>query len=440
MPTMKSFTVIILAIILTLAFVVLSPNVLPANEQPTFDTSMTIREIAHSMGIKGGDLAESLGLARDVAKDTPLTELGITPEILEKALAELPASEPVKETSSKVEVTISMTLHEAAEALGITGGDMAHSVGLAIDSDKNIPMKDLGVKPETLAEAVHHIEEEGKKGLDWIKYPFWVLIAGLGIFLLLKGKASRKAYLWTLAASLAVTGFWLGKSPNPMESVVKLAKGAVGIFSNPLPLILAFGFFSLLVIVGNKIICGWGCPFGALEELLFELPLGGKIKELRKKQLPFRVTNTVRIVLFALFVLIIAGIGGAKKGTVIYHYINPFNLFDYNFALISVIVSIVAFSMVSIFVYRPFCQFVCPFGVVSWILERISLTKVTVDREACTECRVCVSACPLEAMKGRLDQNKAPADCFSCARCLRSCDYDALHYRPFWDKGKGVAS
>ncbi len=435
MITMRKIPGATLAVLLILAVMAFSPAVSAASEIASFDTTMTIREIAHPAGIKGGDLAESLGLTRDAAKDTPLSQLGISQEMLDKALADLPAQAPSEEpAASTVEITIDMTLHEAAEALGITGADMAHSLEIAIDADKNTPIKDLGVKPETLAEAVHHIEEEGKKALDWVKYPFWILISALAIFLLLRGKASKKAYLWSIAASLAVTGFWLGKSPNPMESVSKIAKAAVGMYDHSLSFILAFGFFCLLAVVGNKIICGWGCAFGVLEELLFELPLGQKVKKLRKKQLPFKVTNTVRIVLFVLFILVITAIVGAKKGMVIYHYVNPFNLFDFEFAVISIALSITLFSIAAIFIYRPFCQFVCPFGVISWVLERLSLTKVTVDREACTECRVCVSACPLEAMKGRLDHYKAPADCFSCARCLRSCDFDALHYRPFWKK------
>ena len=437
MPTMRKITVITSGFLLTLALVMLSPNVLPASEQSAFDTTITISQIAHPAGMKGGDLAESLGLARDVAKDKPLTDLGITLEALEMALGDIPAQEQAERSSSTGEVTISMTLHEAAEALGITGQDMAHSLGLGVETDKNISMEDLGIEPETLAVAVNEIREEGEKGLDWIKYPFWVLISLLAVFLLMRGKVSRRAYLWTLSLSLAVTGVWLGKSPNPMESVVKLAKGAVGIFADPLPLIFAFGFFALLAVVANKVICGWGCPFGALEELLFELPLGRRIRKFRQKKLPFRVTNTVRIALLAMFILVIAGIIGGEKGTVIYHYFNPFNLFDFNFALLSVIVSVAVFSIASVFVYRPFCQFVCPFGVFSWVLERFSLTRVMVDRGACTDCRACVAACPLEAMEGLLDQKKAPADCFSCARCLRSCTFDALHYRPFWDKGKG---
>jgi ferredoxin len=98
-----------------------------------------------------------------------------------------------------------------------------------------------------------------------------------------------------------------------------------------------------------------------------------------------------------------------------------------------VIISIAVFAALSPFVYRSFCQFVCSFGLVSWILEKVSLTRVIINRTNCTGCMACVQACPLEAMKGRMDGRPWPADCFSCARCLRSCDYDALDYRGFWE-------
>jgi polyferredoxin len=113
-----------------------------------------------------------------------------------------------------------------------------------------------------------------------------------------------------------------------------------------------------------------------------------------------------------------------------------FNLFDLDFALLSILISTILFILISPFIYRTFCQVVCPFGLISWLLERASLARVTVDRQACTQCRACVQACPLEAMKGRLDRHRSPADCFSCARCLRSCDYGALDYAWRWRKAE----
>lgn len=84
--------------------------------------------------------------------------------------------------------------------------------------------------------------------------------------------------------------------------------------------------------------------------------------------------------------------------------------------------------LLSLGVYRPFCQLICPFGLLSRLLERVSLFRVKIDRERCTECGACIRACPLEAAKGRVAGKLFPADCFSCARCLRVCPENALTY------------
>ncbi len=90
--------------------------------------------------------------------------------------------------------------------------------------------------------------------------------------------------------------------------------------------------------------------------------------------------------------------------------------------------------LISLIIYRPFCQLICPFGLISWIVERFSIFRIQIDKEKCTQCGACVKACPLEAAKGRVDGKKMPADCFSCARCLSTCPVDAIKYVPFFSK------
>jgi polyferredoxin len=59
--------------------------------------------------------------------------------------------------------------------------------------------------------------------------------------------------------------------------------------------VLAFIFFVGLAIIGNKLVCGWACPFGALQELIFSLPI---LKRLKRKKVPFLVSNVIRGGLF----------------------------------------------------------------------------------------------------------------------------------------------
>ena len=43
------------------------------------------------------------------------------------------------------------------------------------------------------------------------------------------------------------------------------------------------------------------------------------------------------------------------------------------------LVSVGGVSLVSLFVYRPWCHFFCPFGLVGWLVEKISLFKINVN-------------------------------------------------------------
>ena len=73
----------------------------------------------------------------------------------------------------------------------------------------------------------------------------------------------RAPYIVVLILAVAVCGFALGKSPNPMEGAVKIFKGMVGLQPSMVAVVVAFVFFISLAIVGNKLVCGWACPFGA---------------------------------------------------------------------------------------------------------------------------------------------------------------------------------
>ena len=198
--------------------------------------------------------------------------------------------------------------------MGIKGEELAHALVLPVDVDKQTTLKELGVNEITLAEVVKHASHEKEEGLDWVKYPLWLFICLMAVFLLMRGLTSSTIYLLTLTFSLTVTGFVLGKAPNPMESVSKLFKASVGVYPDTMEKVLAFIFFCALAIIGNKVICGWGCPVGALQELLYESPLGAAVQRLRKKKLPFKITGLIRTAVFISFIFVVYEIVGNKRG------------------------------------------------------------------------------------------------------------------------------
>jgi NAD-dependent dihydropyrimidine dehydrogenase PreA subunit len=338
--------------------------------------------------------------------------------------------EPTAET-----FTTEMPIRQITPEIGVTGRALARELKLDLEVPKGKPLKALGVSEEQLQHAVEHLLSHKDATLKYFVYVALSLFAV--VFLTELGRPSgtdikerkswypRAPYLLILLVSVVVCGFFLGKSPNPMEGFVKVLKSAVGLYPDPVIKVLAFLFFISLVVVGNKVICGWACPLGALQELIFSLPI---LRRVKRAKLRFGITNTVRALLFLVVLLLLFGIVGGRKGFVVYHYMNAFDLFNLGFDPISIPITIGVVLVVALAVYRPFCHFICPFGLISWLAEKLSVARVNVDQEKCTKCGACVKACPSEAAKGRVARNKLPADCFSCMRCLNVCPVDAIEY------------
>ena len=343
------------------------------------------------------------------------------------------------------EVNTGMSILEVAPRLDITGMALARELGLPLTIPKREPLGSLGVTEKQLDEAAAHAMSHRSGPLKY--FVFAALVLGATVYLVRLGRPDgsatkdrkawypRAVYVAFLLTAVVVAGFLLGKSPNPMEGAVKVFKAMVGLYPDTFAKVAALAFFLILAVVGNKVICGWGCPFGALQELIYSLPVMNRLK---RKKLPFAVTNTIRAVLFVTMLLVLFGVVGGRRGMVLYHFVNPFNLFDLRFETVSILVTVVVLLSAAFFVYRPFCQLICPFGFVSWIAERLSVWRVRIDRDACTACGACTRVCPLEAAKGRVDRKRFPADCFSCARCLNVCPVDALEYSARGKEGREV--
>jgi ferredoxin len=332
-------------------------------------------------------------------------------------------------------LTTDMTIRQMAPKLGATGFALAREFNLPRKVDKNTPVEELGVEQHQLDEVAAHLMSHRGRAFKYYLFAALTLFGLVWLTQLGRPDGSpdserrawypRTPYLVVLILSVAICGFALGKSPNPMEGAVKIFKGMVGLQPSVVAVVLAFVFFIALAIVGNKLVCGWACPFGALQELIYSLPI---LKRLKRRKIPFLISNAIRGGLFVLMLLLLFGIVGGKKGFVLYHGVNPFNLFDLEFQAASILLTVLTALVLALAIYRPFCQFVCPFGFVSWLAERLSLNRVRVNHDRCNGCGACSRACPLDSAKGLVAGKIFAADCYSCARCLNVCPEDAIVY------------
>jgi len=256
-----------------------------------------------------------------------------------------------------------------------------------------------------------------------VKFALWIIVVIVATILLLRHKVTSKVRLAFIIGGVLILGFVFGflipggLNPNPVASLRTLLTTILVKHQLVLPIAAMLVFLLLMVWVSNKSICGWGCQLGLLQDLLHRA-------NLPKWKPPFWLSNSVRIVAF---VALVAGLVTAGLDWI--GLIDPFQLFSFNFTL-----GIVLFSagvlIASLFIYRPWCRFLCPFGLLGWLVEQVSLFRPRINREACKECKMCVKACPTNAMADFYDGKKIHADCFACGACIEACPReDALGWR-----------
>ena len=199
----------------------------------------------------------------------------------------------------------------------------------------------------------------------------------------------------------------------------------------------AFYVIGLLMLFGltlGRVICGWLCPVGMIQELLHRIPTP-KIK----KSPATRVLSWFKYVILAVFVVILPFWyaldhyplpafckyicpAGTLEGAVglLSHPANAeqFSLLGLLFARKWLIMVLILTACV--FIYRAFCRFLCPLGAIYGLFARIALLGVRVDQSACTGCGACVGACPMDIRR------VGDHECIHCGICMAACPEKAI--------------
>ncbi len=335
----------------------------------------------------------------------------------------IPAAHLIEGLKLPKDVPVNLALKELKDRHGFGMEDVRNLV--ADYRARGKTAQDASISPGVKTGAGHEGEKRKEEiGLPLALYGILCLIV---LFLLRGKKLSNRLAIGILVPSLLIFGVLFRSHPEPMRAIVQFFQSLFrGIYSIQSTLLI-FLAFVLMTFVGVKLVCGWGCPVGTLQELLFRIPLFGQLK---KKRVPFWISNSVRVLFFAFFLIFLLGLFFDWKDQSLYRYFNPFRLFEWNFRVTAPIFVILIFG-ISLFHYRPYCMFVCPFGLFSWLIQDVSIFKIRVNQDTCLDCGKCGRACPTGAAEGILEGKTFKADCFSCARCLNACPNDSLEYSSF---------
>ena len=197
------------------------------------------------------------------------------------------------------------------------------------------------------------------------------------------------------------------------------------------------GILLLYSILFGRMICGWLCPFGLIQELLYKIPT----PKLKKGPVT-RLLSYLKYVILVVFVFIIP-ICYALKDTpmpAFCKYICPAGTIEGGLTLLSNKVNASYFSMLGpiftwkfllmvscvvacVFAFRFFCRFLCPLGALYGLFNKLSIFGVKLEKSKCVDCGLCVSHCKMDI------HHVADQECISCGECISVCPTQAITWK-----------
>ena len=196
-------------------------------------------------------------------------------------------------------------------------------------------------------------------------------------------------------------------------------------------IILLFGMFL------GRVICGFLCPFGLIQELLHKIP----VKKLKKNKITQKLT-CIKYVILGIFVVVIPLFFGLRKqplpafckyicpaGTLegaLMLMLHPDNadlrsltggIFYWKLAVL------IAMVISCVFIFRAFCRFICPLGAIYSLFSKIALLGVRVDMNRCNNCGACVKTCQMDIKR------VGDRECIQCGECIDVCPEKAITFK-----------
>lgn len=192
-------------------------------------------------------------------------------------------------------------------------------------------------------------------------------------------------------------------------------------------LLAAVSIFPITIILG-RFFCGWICAFGALGDWLFEAT--NKIFKY-KKRVPQNIDNVLKLVKYIVLFLFFAFIwnmdlseldaanpwisfGLLAKVTQTPDLANAVNGFMAGTIILVIIM------VISIFVERFFCRYLCPLGALFTLISVLGITKISKPKSNCGSCKLCTSKCSMGINLDKYDIVKS-GECIQCYKCVSVC-------------------
>jgi len=236
--------------------------------------------------------------------------------------------------------------------------------------------------------------------LDYVDVAVLAIALALALWLALRVRSRAWIFVVMLGA-LVYFGFWRGGCVCPIGAIQNVAL-ALGDSTYAIPLaVLAFFLLPLVAaLFFGRAFCGAVCPLGAVQDVVLVWPV----------KVPAWLEHALGLLAYVYLgaAVLFAATGSAF---VICRY-DPFvsifrlvpifrseSLMDAVRGSMTMLVLGASFLVIGLFVGRPYCRYLCPYGALLRIFSRASRLRVTITPDECVECRLCEDACPFGAIR-----------------------------------------
>ena len=200
------------------------------------------------------------------------------------------------------------------------------------------------------------------------------------------------------------------------------------------------GYLALIGVILGRFVCGWLCVFGLIQELLYKIP----VPKLTVSQKPDKLLRFMKYFFLIVFVLLLPALWKTNNGLSSVPYfcklICPVGILEGAIPLAVLdegvrsqlgflfqwkLVILIFIVLLSMFVHRPFCKYICPLGAFYGLFQQFSFLRLKVEKEQCVGCGACSRQC-----KMNVDVMAHPnsAECIRCGACVKACPTGALHF------------
>lgn len=190
------------------------------------------------------------------------------------------------------------------------------------------------------------------------------------------------------------------------------------------------GLLLLAGVLLGRVVCGYLCPFGLLQEFLYKIP-SPKVKKGRWS----RWLSLLKYGILLVFVIVIplffavpgfckyicpagtleAGIPLIEANVSLRNLVG--NLFSWKLAVLLLII------VSAVFIFRSFCRFFCPLGAFYSLFHKTAYFGISVDEKRCNSCGVCIRFCKMDVKKA------GDRECIQCGECRKVCSRQAVEWK-----------